>query len=450
MISDNQEEESVYLISEKQLRVLIASRVGDLNKTARVRGEKERVSGSELLDLYYKQKGRCAITGWPLKKLKNGRRSHDEIELDHIEEINGGTSRRWLALDGDKQKHPPGGRAADINNLQWVCRFANQLKQRCRAAGVSLEGVAQSVLSQAEQGWPIRKNCTNLGLKGARAFREKFLTELSLSKPGVSAAQAAALLQGTPGETHQAVVLKQMHELGLVQTSWPKRRQEVLRALASNDDLVFDCLEEFTAKANSLLGHHKGFTSTSWKEDAKTVGVVITLRKTRPSEKRRRICAGDRAACVNVLREAADDGLLLDELVSAAESRGVPSHLVSDAIEAVIEAFAAYENQGRLFASLTREEAADRIGVSKNRLKKWARGDWHDPLAGPEFMKDTSKSLTYYKRHVVDSFVKSRGKHCLDLAEAGQRVGCVNGGRLGGRSPKTAPGSQPQKVLPNF
>lgn len=450
MISDNQEKELVYLISEKQLRDLIGSRVAELCKIAKIRGEKERVSGSELLDLYYKQKGRCAITGWPLRKLKDGRRAHDSIELDHIEEINGGTSRRWLALGGDEQKRPPGGRAADINNLQWVCRFANQLKQKCRAAGVSLKDVVQSISFQAEQGWPIRKNCTDLGLKGAKAFREKFLTELSLSKPGFSAAHAAALLQGTPGESHQSVVLKQMHELGLVQKSWAKRRQEVLRALASNDDLVFDCLEEFRAKANSLLGHHKGFTSNAWRQDAKTVGVVITLRKTRPPARRSRICAGDRAACVNVLREAADDGLLLDQLVLAAESRGVPSHLVSDAIEAVIEAFAAYEHQGRLFASLTREETADRIGVSKNRLKKWARGDWHDPLAGPEFMKDRSKSLTYYKRHVVDAFVKSRGKHCFDLAEAGQRVGCLNGGRLGGMSPKAMPGSQPQKVLPNF
>lgn len=450
MISDNQEEESVYLISEKQLTLLIASRVGDLNKTARVRGEKERVAASELFDLYYKQKGRCAITGWPLKKLKDGRRSHDSIELDHIEEINGGTSRRWLALDGDDQNHPPRGRAADIHNLQWVCRFANQLKQKCRAAGVSLKDVVRSISFQAEQGWPIRKNCTDLGLKGAKAFREKFLTELSLSKPGFSAAHAAALLQGTPGEGCESVIRKQMTELGLLQKSWAKRRQQVLRAMAADNDLVFDCLQDFVAKANKLLGHHRGFTPNVWRDDAKTVGVVIALTKTRPPAKRICISAGDRAACVNALREAADSGLLFDELVEAAEIRGVPSHLVSDSIKAVMETFAVYEHQGRMFASLTRQEAADRIGVSKNRLKKWAREDWYDPLAGPEFMKDGSKSLTYYKRHVVDDFAKRRGTHRLDLSNAGQRAGCVDGGRLGGRPATSVPGLQSQKVLPNF
>lgn len=450
MSSDNQEAEPIYLISEKQLRLLIASRVADLNKTAKARGEAERVAPSELLDLYYKQKGRCAITGWPLKKLKDGRRSHESIELDHIKEINGGTTRRWLALEGDEQKHPPGGRAADINNLQWVCRFANQLKEKCRSAGISLGDVAESISLQAKSGWPIRNDCNHLGTKGGRAFRKMFLIDLSLVKPGFSAAQAALLLDGTPGEACEDVVLKQMHELGLVQRSWKKRRQKVLLEMAAKDELVFDCLEDFVEKANSLIGREKGFSSNTWRDDAKAVGVVVTLSKKLAPQRRIRICAGDRAACINVLKEAGDGGLVFSDLVADVKRRGVPSQLVIDAIEAVLATFAAYEHQGRVFASLTREEAADRIGVSKNRLKKWARQDWYDPLAGPEFMKDASKSFTYYKRHVVEDFVKSRGGHCLDLSKAGQRVECVNGGRLGGRPTKAATGSQPQKVLPNF
>lgn len=441
-------EDVIDLIPEEQLRKIVASRTSELNRIAKHRGEDSRVSGSELIDLYYKQRGLCAITGWRLEHHCRGVKSALSIELDHIIEINGGSARLKLSRpSGWQEELTAVGSAADIDNLQWVCRFANQLKEKCRAADVCLEDLVRSVTAQANEGFPIRKKCENLGRRGARAYREELLWNLAKAKPGFSAAEAARILSGTQYEACEGVIRKQMQELGLLNASWRDRRIAVLHLLASENDLHFESTEAFVLLANRKVGHNKGFTLNCWRQTAKDAGLVVNFQRLFPGGTRTRLCAGDRAACLAALRIAADKGMLTEELRAKAKERGVPANLIDGAIQSLLECYAAYEHEGRLFASLTRQEAADLIGVSVNRLKKWARADWHDQFAGPEFMKDRGKSMTFYRRDVVREFAENRSPHKFDLSRSGKREHCVEGGKKGGRPPGA---TESQKVLCKF
>lgn len=429
----------------KAFLTVCQSRAADCNNQARARGEECRVAASELFDLFLRQQGKCAITGFTMEYEKGQTSGPLVPQLDHIIEVRRLFSGRASFLMGkNEQSNDAGeeGKAADIENLQWVCKFANGLKERFRQAGFPLEETCLRIAENAKAGFPIRSECHNLGLRGAQKFRKDFIRKELSESPGISAMQIHEKLVGTVGEACYEVILKTMRELGWQASeirNWKERRLQVLKELAADGVIHCDSFREFLAKANEASGHHRGFSHNCWRQDAHSIGIVFARTSRRVVSS---ISNGDLAACLAHLRAAGDHGDTKQGLEFWCKSRQIPHNLFPNLLDQLMGLGAVYEYQERYYAALTRSESARLIGVSPNRLKKWGRSDWGDLLAGPPFIKKTKKGKTYYTRHDVAEFIQRRGKHPLDFSVAGQRPCCVDGGRLGGR-----PSTDCEKVL---
>lgn len=425
---------AVYLIDYERLCKLCQVIAHHNNDMARILGQKERLSPTELIDLYYAQRGRCALTGCPLEwheSMKHGRR----LELDHIVEQK---AKKVVANAVSGSGPTEYGKIACITNVQWVCRFANRLKEYVRCADLPFKETICDMAEQLSQGCPLRSHADYLGAKGRREFRENFLKETTAKRPGVSAAELCGLLVGTKGEASYSTVLKDMKRLELLNSRKDSSRSQLRRSVVSEvielHGTIFQSKQHFVDIANSLAGPGGECSPTQWTNHANQIGAVLTfLKSSRASPVRSEVCAGDRQACLSALREVADEGMTEESLRHELVARGAPSHLVDAIISQVCDLGAVYSHEGKLFAALTRAETADRLGVSRNRPKKWGRSDWPDQFAGPPFIKKSTKGLTYYKRHEVDEFASRRGSHPLDFSVQGHRDGCVIGGSLGGR-----------------
>jgi hypothetical protein len=419
----------VFLVDYEKLCEVCERTAHNNNDLARSLNQKERLQTTELIDLYYAQRGRCALTGWPLEwheSMGNGRR----LELDHIV----GKKAKQVVSNAVSGEGPTEyGKVACITNVQWVCRFANSLKEKIRRAELPFEEILRSMVHQLDLGYPLRSNADFLGTKGRREFRENFLRETAAATPGISASALCDLLAGTKGEAHYLTVIKDMKRLGLLQsgkkTLWAQRRKQALEEVVKFHGTTFESKQHFVDLLNAAVKHHQGFSGTQWSSDANKMGIVLTFlssRRSRPA--RNHLCAGDRKSCLVALREMEDQGIEVELLKQRLIERGAPINLIDAIVDETVDLGAAYLHEGKMFASLTRAEAAQRIGVSRNRPKKWARGDWHDPFAGPAFIKKTKKGLTYYKRHEVDAFAAERGSHPLDLSVCGKRGELAAGG----------------------
>ena len=117
------------------------------------------------------------------------------------------------------------------------------------------------------------------------------------------------------------------------------------------------------------------------------------------------------------------------------QNKRIPASVAARCVERLKEIGGIYQDdrQGTLVASLTRQEAAEVIGVVANRLKKFATEKWRTKLIDLPFFKRSEKGVTYYRRDDVAAFKEKRGQHPLDVCVAGQREACVEGGKLGGR-----------------
>ena len=429
----------------KAFLAVCQSRASDCNRQAAARGEDSRVAASELFDLFVRQQGKCAITGLTMEYKKGQIAGPLVPQLDHILEVrrsHGGRALFLMRKSEEPSDAGEKGKAADIENLQWVCKFANGVKERFRQAGLPLEQTCLRIAENAKAGFPIRSKCHNLGLRGAQKFRKDFIQKQLSDFPGISAMQIHENLVGTDGEACYSVILKTMTELGWKASeirNWKERRIQVLKELSTDGVIRFESFRDFLEMANKASGHHRGFSHSCWRQDAHSVGIVFARALRRSVST---VSNGDLAACVSHLRDAGDRGDTKQGLCEWCESREIPDKLVANLLEQLISFGAVYEYQERYYAALTRTEAAHLIGVSPNRLKKWGRSDWGNLLAGPPFIKKTKKGKTYYRRHDVAEFIQSRGKHPLDFSVAGQRTSCVDGGRLGGR-----PSAGGEKVL---
>lgn len=433
--ADNPINNDFALLTEDVLLKVCKSRARQLNQLAAARGQSKRTSASELMDMYYQQAGRCDDIGVILE-YHSSKHTPFSMEIDHIKEIN----RHKSLKQANEQFAQESGECADIENLRWVCRFANQFKEACRSAGINRNEIVKKMAEIITSGISLRATCKHLGAKGRKQFRGEFIKQCVAQNTGISAAEVCRRLQGTIGEACENVVRCHMKELGFLQHSssktWPELRRQVLLKLHSECGLCFDSVESFLEIANQRLQHWKGYTVHVWRNDAKLIGLRISFKGAAEGYRTRArstVCNGDMCVCLHILKRVGDCGIEQDALLRQCRERGIPDHLAEDTLNQVLESFAAYEHQGLIFAALTRAEAAKRIGVSRNRLKKWGRSDWHDQFAGPGFCKTSKKGLTYYRRHDVDEFISNRGTHHLDLSSCGQRPGCVTGGAIGGQ-----------------
>ena len=156
----------LFLISDADVDRMCSGRARYNNGIANQCGQPERVTASELRDLYYNAGGRCAYCTDAME--------YHKIELDHIVE-----ARRRAVLSarisGEKVDF---GAIADISNLQWVCKKCNSLKELCRRNGINLTEYVARVADQAANGFPIRANAKHLGARGHAAYRREFILKM--------------------------------------------------------------------------------------------------------------------------------------------------------------------------------------------------------------------------------------------------------------------------------
>jgi hypothetical protein len=425
-----------FLIDEERLEKLCVSVARQNNELARRVGQDERIRPSELMDLYYAQRGRCAISGVPLE-YHEGMKHHRRIQLDHIVE-----KRARAAIDGVINGRSPYqfGKIACITNVQWVCRFANMIKEYVRSAGVDYEQCLSAMLAQSRERFPIRSAAVFLGSSGAREFREQQIKKILADNPHVSAAAVCNALAGTTGEAHEATIRREMTELGWRSTRTGVHfnlQKECIMRVVSQHGTAWATRKSFAIAVNNEFAlHGLPVISTNYLIDHLAIkcGVAIETKFHRKVRKRR-ACPGDGRAFVEMLKKNGKDGMMLSACNDWIVDRGIDETDVTQFIDGLIAIGCVYRSSDNnsLIAALTRQEAAKMIGVSKNRLKKWGRMDWAGGLSGPAYIKASSKGRTYYTHEDVDNFIAEREPHWLDLSQSGQRRGCVEGGKLGGR-----------------
>lgn len=410
---------AVFAISDQDITRIAHTRAGLCNGYARELGQPERVQASALIDLYFQSGGRCAMCTAVLTK--------DRIQLDHIKECNY-RSARAAKMAGKTSEN---GKLACIDNLQWVCVFCNQFKERCRRAGVDLNSYVRDVSLQSQNGFPIRARCKHLGTGGSRAFRESIIqNELRKGSP-VTASVICQMLAGTPGEASYPCVVQHMKELGWQSTALKheltiKRRQAVREAFEQGK--VFASTADLTEELNLRGGCRISYQA--WRSHIQAVGIKFAFEK--QNSWRTQASSGDKQTVLAVLRELGPRGLDVASISARCRDRGMNDVLTEAAISRLSSECAVYSRDGgaTYVAALTRKEAASLIGVSWIRLKKWGAEAYSHLNAGPPYMKASPKALAYYRHEDVEAFLRSRERTQYDLVGAG---GTHEGGKLGGR-----------------
>lgn len=427
--------EPAFIIDEERLAKVCESVARNNNELARSVGQPERLTASELMDLYYAQGGRCALTGCPLEyheSLKHYRR----IQLDHIVERK---ARRVVANAIAGNSPTEYGKIACISNVQWVCRFANWIKEYIRSAGLDYADTVRAMAQHADEGFLLRSGAAHLGAKGKREFREKVVREMLGANRYVTAVEVLNALRGTPGESCYQRVIMTMKQCGWDSSheiAYMDQRRAVIASVIAKHGVSWSTVKDLAKVVNAgfVDAGMKPLTSCDWiKNEAMAINAGVTFARTR----KRNLCQGDKRAFVEWLRKSGEAGHSVEECVDFFESRGIKQDAISEAIASVVHSGAVYEasDEGRLIAALTRDEAAATIGVSPNRLKKWGTRNW-DALSGPAFTKASDRGRTYYRHEDIRAFSESRNRHALDLSVAGRRESCVAGGSLGGRPQK--------------
>jgi len=423
--------EPVFLLSDEVLWGICTRRAGANNSQAATLRQESRVTSQQLADLYYAQGGRCAISGVPLQHFPLNATQPLQITLDHIEKVNRRSSLNAM-INGTFDGCAP---LADISNLQWVCREMNVMKEKFHEANVDIRQFAMSFGQQAEKDFPIRSSdCGVRPQKDRKTRRIAKLKEIfETHGHALSAREAAIVFYGTDMEVHHATVASELKGLG-----WQGRhaitqeRLKIIQRVCGRHD-PFDTATDAWRHCQEELARIDGLKMTfmGWRAFVRQHGVSVRLARV----DERQVSSGDLAMAAQIVSQHGDQGLSQEILMVMLQNKRLPTSVAARCIETLKEIGRIYQDdkQGTLVASLTRQEAADAIGVVANRLKKFATKKWRAKLIDLPFFKKSEKGVTYYRRDDVASFKEKRGQHPLDVCVAGQREACVEGGKLGGR-----------------
>lgn len=422
--------EPAFQLSEADLVKTCRSRASTNNEWAMRLKQEPRITAAELEELYYAQGGRCAISGWPLLLVPGNSAHPFSIQLDHIIDVLRRSSWTSIADGGESV----GGMAADIKNVQWVCKAAHALKTHCASSGLNLRDMCISLGEQAAAGFPIRSSECADTPKRSRLTRRHEVLEKLYAEHGdyLWIMDVMYALNGTDMEVGEHVVRQELKALGWVgRSALTKRRVEIVRSVCSKQfpsmtDAWRECLPKLEAEELSLT--FPGFRSL-----VKQQRIAVDVSEDRIRSKR--ISSGDRIAAVNSAKASGDAGITRQSLLNAVVSKGATTDAAERCIDGLLFDGLLYADsqQNTIVASLTRKEVADVIGKSRNRLKKWGSSAFADEPAGPAFFKASPKGKTYYRRDDVAQWLATNHRHPLDLCVAGQRESCVEGGKLGGR-----------------
>lgn len=409
-----------FRIDEERLAVICRNQVTRQNGNAKAAKQAERVSALDLESLYYAQGGRCALTGIPLEDFPHDATHPHNIRLDHIQ--NQFLRSTLAAAHAGRAPRPDAGPIASINNLQWVCHFANELKECVRRYEQDFAHVIGLIHEQCVSGFPIRSKAVAAGSRASKhTLRKQRLTELFAENGHeLSAAQAWREFSGTQLEACYPTVLKELKEIGW---SGEKHKRaicdKVLSALlAEAKGDVARTKKEWLAIFNERLAEHGlNPVSVAWLSHLENCAGqhLPTPRKkvVRPAS------VGEQISVLEYLKNAQDGEwcVAIETATIRACLSGWDEIIFQDAIGQLHERGKIdvwRDEHGVEWAcyAYTRKEAAIKIGVSPNRLKKWGG----TLQCGPQFMKgDTHKSATYYSARTLREFVEQRPKTKMDL-----------------------------------
>ncbi|NBW23516.1 MAG: hypothetical protein EBR82_87800, partial [Caulobacteraceae bacterium] len=142
-----------YQIEEDAVTKICQRLARRLNAEAKQAGQQQRISASDLEDLYYKQCGRCAICG-VLVEDHGGLHRPKAIQLDHIQNVN----RRSTLAARAEGRESVGAAMADISNVQWTCRLCNTVKQMLVSSNRPWGEYIAECHRQSSAGFPLRTN----------------------------------------------------------------------------------------------------------------------------------------------------------------------------------------------------------------------------------------------------------------------------------------------------
>jgi hypothetical protein len=335
-------------------------------------------------------------------------------------------------IDGEFQGCAP---LADISNLQWVCREMNIMKEKFHQAGIDIRAFAVSFGQQADRGFPIR--ASDCGYRPQYDRKEKRLSHLRelFAKHGnaLSCREVAGIFYGTELEVHHATIAAELKSLGWRgKQAITEERLEIVRGVCGRQE-PFDSLTDAWRQCQQELTQCDGLELTfpGWRAFTRQHGISVRLARV----DERQVSSGDLAMAAQIVSQHGDQGLSQEMLLVMLQNKRLPASVAARCIESLKDIGRIYQDdkQGTLVASLTRQEAAEVIGVAANRLKKLATKKWRAQFIDLPFFKKSEKGVTYYRRDDVAAFKVKRGQHQLDVSVAGQRKACVEGGKLGGR-----------------
>lgn len=423
--------EPVFLLSEEVLGGICRKRAGTNNSQAATLRQDSRVTSQQLANLYYAQGGRCAISGVPLQHFPLNATHPFQITLDHITKVNRRSSLNAM-INGTFDGCAP---LADISNLQWVCREMNVLKEKFHEANVDIRQFAMSFGQQAENGFPIRSSdCGVRPQQDRKTRRIAKLKELfETHGHALSAREVAAVFAGTDMEVHHVTIASELKTIGWQgRHATTQERLRIIQRVCGRQD-PFDTAADAWRHCQEELAKIDGLEMTymGWRGFVRQHGISVRLARV----DERQVSSGDLATGLQIVRQHGDQGVSREMLFVMLQNKRIPASVAVRCIERLKEIGGIYQDdrQGTLVASLTRQEAAEVIGVVANRLKKFASEKWRTKLIDLPFFKQSEKGVTYYRRDDVAAFKEKRGQHPLDVCFSGQRQPRVEGGKLGGR-----------------
>lgn len=401
-------------ISEAEIERISKRRANQINAEARMAGQPQRVTASQLEELYYKQLGRCAITGFPLED--HGAVHHPlAIRADHIENVRRQSTFTRRA-QGENFVSAP---FADIENIQWVCHMANMLKQSVVLYGMDYRKVIFGCYEQAAAGFPLRTNAGECGNRKIRTTKRIQFLQSEFDKKGhlLNSREMHKHFAGTELDACYQTVLREMKSIGWCgQRHASAIKKEMLKAMAA--EVLAEAkppkrMREWCNEFNAAVHDKHGWPGVSI---VYFTMMCDELSVSFPVKNQRRVVrqasSSEKLSIRQFLKGKNGDGAIPEEVASAMASDTFIAQVFDKALSELLTAGQVEKHEGRLFYCMNRNEAAKEIGVSIHRLKKWA---WAG--IGPEFLKTpfNVKGECYYSVRTLGSFIESRQRTRFDL-----------------------------------
>ncbi len=414
-------EPTEYKIAEDAVAKICMNRARFMNSEAQQAGQSQRITATDLEDLYYKQGGRCAICGVPVED-HGGQKHPRAIQADHIQNVNRRSTFAARAAGGNVD----GALIADISNVQWVCRLCNTLKQIVVSSGVDWSEHISGCHKQSAAGFPLRNNVAVCGSRASRRGRRMAWMQEQFAMRGhaLSSGDVSAHFRGTELEAHLATYLKELKSIGwcgmrhMAEVRRAVVQEMAERAFSSGEELA--TFKEWCGQFNKVITERYGWPSVSttrFQQLCEESGALFFTTRVQAKTLERVASSSEKAMIRAFLKEKGRLGASIQDVCDSLVSDTFTLSLFEKAMNELAAIGQIERHDGRAFYCMSRKEAAEVLGVKVHKFKKWAAyGN------GPVFLKSPSntKGDCYYSSRTLFDFAESRRVKTLELACAGQ------------------------------